>query len=100
MEVKNAKLKEMNSGYKEILEKHKKTVESDVEKVTTQEKTAKERLAIKKEVMKKKAIYKKAMKERKNIVQEKIMDNANKEKIDIGKNSEEEPKEPKVVITR
>ena len=102
MEMKNVQLKEINSEHKERLEKHKKTMEGNIEKVTIREKTTKERIAIRKEVTKKKAIYKKAMNDKRKIASEKIMDDTNKEKINIGKNSEEEPeelKESKVAIT-
>jgi hypothetical protein len=94
--------------HKKRIEKHKKSIESDVsnsnmlsEEVIIQEKTANENIAIKKKVIKKKKIDKKAMREKQNAAAEKVMDDARKGNINIEKNLiEEEPEESKVVITK
>lgn len=104
-------LKDINRNeiieHKRRLEKQKKAIESDVKEVTAQEKTADDngrlikKKIIKKRIIKKRIIDKKAIKKKQKAVAEKIMDDASKGKINIEKDSlEEEPEEPKVVITK
>ncbi len=108
MEISQEKNRNTMIEHRKRLEKHKKAIESDISNsnmlskdVITQEKTAKENLTIKKNVSKKKAIDKKAFKEKHKTASEKIMDDARKGNINIEKDSlEEEPEEPKSIITK
>jgi hypothetical protein len=106
------RLKEVNKNeiidHKKRLEKHKKAIESDVsnsnmlsKEVTTQEKTVNDSDTTKKKTIKKSATAKKVRKDKQKIIEEKAMDDALKEKVNIEKDYlEEEPKEQKVVITK
>lgn len=68
--------------------------------VTTQEKTVKDNLTTKKKTTKKRIVDKKALKEKQKAVAEKVMDDAREGKINIEKDSLEEERESKVVISK